>query len=365
MLNVFIKRFTESDEYEVEAGMMEDLVALNEMDEMDDSHQPQLHNKNNNMEKEQQQQQRQKHPFGEEIYFEAVAEHDEEGSMNESTFVPSSSSCSSPLPWAGNKNNNKLLGEFTTIPLGNSVHSTESSPPSSVTPLPPNIPPVREVMELVENGFVSSSPPTTRTEATVVEDMAGSTSQEGGPGDYNKEGQSPTHSQDGPHNSSRRPRNGLHDSSLYSMGATTAAAIALHNFPEGLVTFVAYMENPAVGIALAIGIAIHGIPEGLCVAMAVYQGTGSRWKGFAWGTFCCVSEPIGALLAWIILQNDIFSGDTYGIIFGVVAGMMVFICLDELLPMAFKFDPRGSIVTWSCLAGMFLVAASLMLFASI
>ena len=152
---------------------------------------------------------------------------------------------------------------------------------------------------------------------------------------------------------------------LVSMGAATAMAIAMHNFPEGLVTFVTYIENPAVGVALAIGIAIHNIPEGLCVAMAIYYGTGDRWKGFVWGTLCCFSsEPLGALFAWLILRNSVFSGDTYGILYGMVAGMMVFICLDELLPMAFKFDARGTIVTWTCLAGMSLVAISLMLFKS-
>ena len=67
------------------------------------------------------------------------------------------------------------------------------------------------------------------------------------------------------------------------MGAATATAIALHNFPEGLVTFVSYVEEPAVGVALAIGIAIHNIPEGLCVAMPIYYATSNRWKGFFLG----------------------------------------------------------------------------------
>merc|ERR1712232_691198 len=145
------------------------------------------------------------------------------------------------------------------------------------------------------------------------------------------------------------------------MGLVTAAAIALHNFPEGLVTFVAYVEDPAVGVALAIGIAIHNIPEGLCVAMPIYYATGSRWTAFWWGCFSGWSEPLGALTGWLILQSS-FSGQAYGILFGGVAGMMVYICLDELLPMAFRFHPQVTLVTWTCVAGMFLVALSLILF---
>lgn len=148
---------------------------------------------------------------------------------------------------------------------------------------------------------------------------------------------------------------------LYTMGAAVASAIALHNFPEGLATFVSYVSDPAVGIALAIGIAIHHIPEGLCVAMPIYYATGSRWKGFLWGSFSGMSEPFGALIGWLAVGHS-FSGQTNGILFGLVSGIMVYICLDELLPMAFKFNPGGSIVTWTCVFGMFLIAVSLILF---
>ena len=148
---------------------------------------------------------------------------------------------------------------------------------------------------------------------------------------------------------------------LYAMGATTAVAIALHNFPEGLVTFVAYLEDPAVGVSMAIAIAMHNIPEGLCVAMPIYYATSSRWKAFLWGCFSGFSEPLGALFGWLILQNSI-SGTTYGALFGFVSGMMIYISMDELLPMAFKFDPTGSIITWTSVAGMLLVALSVILF---
>lgn len=148
---------------------------------------------------------------------------------------------------------------------------------------------------------------------------------------------------------------------LYKTGIATAFAIALHNFPEGLVTFVSYVSEPAVGVALAVGIGIHNIPEGLCVAMPIYYATGSRWKGFFWGTLSGFSEPFGALVGWLIIGRS-FSGNAYGIMFGAVAGIMVYICLDELLPTAYKYNRKGSIVNWSSIFGMFLIAISLVMF---
>lgn len=77
------------------------------------------------------------------------------------------------------------------------------------------------------------------------------------------------------------------------MGLLTGLAIGLHNFPEGLATFVATLSNPSLGIALAIAIALHNIPEGVCVSMPVYYATGSKWKAFMWAFLSGVSEPIG------------------------------------------------------------------------
>lgn len=121
------------------------------------------------------------------------------------------------------------------------------------------------------------------------------------------------------------------------------------------------MADPAVGIALAVGIAIHNIPEGLCVSMPIYYSTGNRLKAFLWGILSGVSEPLGALVGWVILNNS-FSGTTNGILFGLVGGIMTFIAIDELLPMAVKYDTTGKIVSPCVFLGMFLIAASLMLF---
>jgi len=151
------------------------------------------------------------------------------------------------------------------------------------------------------------------------------------------------------------------DKPLMHLGVAMAVAIAIHNFPEGLVTFVSYVEDPAVGIVLAIGIAIHNIPEGLCVAMPIYYATGRRWYAFGWGILSGISEPIGALIGWAVFESS-FGGNTYGIMFGLVSGMMTVIAIDELLPTAHKYDPKNEVVTYTFLIGAFAIALSLMLF---
>lgn len=97
------------------------------------------------------------------------------------------------------------------------------------------------------------------------------------------------------------------------------------------------------------------------MALPVYYASGSAWKGFAWGTLSGLSEPIGGLLAWIVLQGSV-SGNTYGILFGLVGGIMVFISVDELLPAAYKHDSSGKLVSVSVFLGMLLMAVSLILF---
>lgn len=146
------------------------------------------------------------------------------------------------------------------------------------------------------------------------------------------------------------------------MGINTAIAIGLHNFPEGLATFVAALADPKVGAILAIAIGIHNIPEGLCVALPIYYATGNRWKAFCWALLSGASEPLAALLGWAILANS-FSDDMYAVLFGLVAGMMVIISTRELLPTAHRYDPDDTVVTYSFIAGMVIMAFSLVLFA--
>jgi zinc transporter ZupT len=148
---------------------------------------------------------------------------------------------------------------------------------------------------------------------------------------------------------------------LASMGLSTALAIAIHNFPEGLATFVAALQDPSVGVVLAVAIGIHNIPEGLCVALPIYYATGNRWKAFMWGCLSGLSEPVAALLGWAVLANAM-SQTVYAILFGLVAGMMVMISFKELIPTAHRYDPEDTVVTYSVVIGMAIMAISLVLF---
>lgn len=151
---------------------------------------------------------------------------------------------------------------------------------------------------------------------------------------------------------------------LKKMGLLTGLAIALHNFPEGLATFVATLGDASVGGAIAIAIALHNIPEGICVAMPIYYATGSRWKGFWWSFASGISEPIGGLMGYLVLYGDNMSSLAYGSLFGLVGGMMVYISIVELIPTALKYDPEDKYVSSCVLLGMGLMAASLLMFAA-
>eukprot|EP00457_Paulinella_chromatophora_P010902 gb/GEZN01011021.1/.p1 GENE.gb/GEZN01011021.1/~~gb/GEZN01011021.1/.p1 ORF type:complete len:383 (+),score=60.73 gb/GEZN01011021.1/:171-1151(+) len=148
---------------------------------------------------------------------------------------------------------------------------------------------------------------------------------------------------------------------LSRMGLNTAVAIAIHNFPEGLATFVATLADPVVGVSLAIAIALHNIPEGLCVSIPVYYATHNRKKAFLWGILSGATEPIGAIAGYLILMNTL-TPTAFAILFGLVAGMMVLICLKELLPTAHRYDPEDKVVTTCTVAGMLMMATSLVLF---
>lgn len=148
---------------------------------------------------------------------------------------------------------------------------------------------------------------------------------------------------------------------LLQMGLLTAIAIALHNFPEGLATFVAVLDNPSAGAVLAIAIAIHNIPEGLCVAIPVYYATGNRRKAFIWGALSGLSELFAAFFGWAVLSSS-YSEALFGVLFGLVSGMMVSISIRELLPTAHRHDPRDDLVTKSFVFGMIVMGFSLVLF---
>jgi len=154
--------------------------------------------------------------------------------------------------------------------------------------------------------------------------------------------------------------NDPHNFALKKMGVLTAIAIFIHNFPEGLVTYSATLADPAVGVAVCVAIALHNAPEGAVIALPIYYATGSKWKAFMWGSLSGMSEPIGALVGWAALSSG--ADLSFGIVFGLVAGMMTYISVKELIPMALRYDPKDTVATTSIIAGMAIMALSLILF---
>jgi len=147
---------------------------------------------------------------------------------------------------------------------------------------------------------------------------------------------------------------------LMKMGVMSAIAIAIHNFPEGLATFIAALQDPALGISIAIAIAIHNIPEGIAVSIPLFYATGNRKKAFTLSFLSGLAEPLGALIGYVLLMpflNDV----VFGLLFAFVAGIMVFISLDELLPTAEEFGEHH-LAIYGLVAGMAIMAMSLLLF---
>ena len=144
------------------------------------------------------------------------------------------------------------------------------------------------------------------------------------------------------------------------MGLFTALAIGIHNFPEGIATFIAALQEPSIAIPIAIAIALHNIPEGIAVSVPIYFATGSKKKAFKYSFLSGLSEPVGAIIGYLILKpflNDVLMG----IVFGMVSGIMVYISLDELLPSAREYGEHHLSI-YGLVAGMIVMAVSLLLF---
>ncbi|MDD3281534.1 MAG: zinc transporter ZupT [Bacteroidales bacterium] len=148
---------------------------------------------------------------------------------------------------------------------------------------------------------------------------------------------------------------------LMKMGILTAIAVTVHNFPEGIATFMAAIENPTLGIAIAIAIAIHNIPEGIAISVPVYHATGSKKKAFRISFLSGLAEPLGAILTYLFLRPFI-SPIVLGGVFAAVAGIMVFISFDELLPAAREYGEHH-ISIYGLIAGMAIMAISLIMLA--
>jgi len=164
---------------------------------------------------------------------------------------------------------------------------------------------------------------------------------------------------------------GAHDhrvdhAKLLRMGLFTALAIAIHNFPEGLATFLAALEDPSIGLAIAVAIALHNIPEGISVSVPIFYATGDRKKAFVYSSLSGLAEPVGAVIAYgtmrlfLVGESGVIPPQVMGLLFGGVAGIMVYISLDELLPTSRAYG-RGHDSLFGLLGGMAVMAVSLLL----
>lgn len=147
---------------------------------------------------------------------------------------------------------------------------------------------------------------------------------------------------------------------LKRAGLLTALAVGIHNFPEGIATFVSALRDPAMALPIVVAVAIHNIPEGIAVSAPIYYATGNRWKAFATSFLSGLAEPLGALLGYLVLM-PFMSDALYGILYAGVSGIMVFISFDELLPSAEKYG-KHHVAIAGVLAGMAVMAVSLLLF---
>lgn len=139
----------------------------------------------------------------------------------------------------------------------------------------------------------------------------------------------------------------------------TALAIGIHNFPEGIATFIASVSEPTMALPITVAIALHNIPEGIAVAVPIFYATGSRKKAFWYSLLSGLAEPIGGLVGYLVLMpflNDVL----FGVVFGAVAGIMIYISLDELLPSAEEYG-HHHLVIGGLVLGMAVMAVSMVL----
>jgi len=146
---------------------------------------------------------------------------------------------------------------------------------------------------------------------------------------------------------------------LKRTGVMAAIAIAVHNLPEGVIVFMAALHDPAMGIAIALAIILHNIPEGIATAAPIYYSTGSKAKAFMFSFCTGFVQPVGALIAWLLMRNIFDDMEAiFGFAFAAVAGIMVYVAIHQLLPAARKFGKHGMVMKW-LFAGMAVMAGSL------
>jgi ZIP family zinc transporter len=146
---------------------------------------------------------------------------------------------------------------------------------------------------------------------------------------------------------------------LYRMGLFTALVIGIHNFPEGIATFMGSLKDTQLGISIAIAVAVHNIPEGIAVSTPIYYATGNKKKAFFYSFTSGLAEPVGALFGYLLLR-PFLSELMFGLVFAFIGGIMVFISFDQLLPAAQKYGSHHRSL-YGLIAGMAVMALSLLI----
>lgn len=147
---------------------------------------------------------------------------------------------------------------------------------------------------------------------------------------------------------------------LMRTGIVTAVAITIHNFPEGLAIFISVLQDPRLAMSTAFGIALHNVPVGIAISAPIYYATGNKKKAFMFSLISGLSAPLGGIVGYLLLMP--FMNDTIvGILFGIVAGIMVFVSLNELLPAAREYEETRTSI-FGLIIGMILMAIILFLF---
>jgi len=147
---------------------------------------------------------------------------------------------------------------------------------------------------------------------------------------------------------------------LYKVGIISMIAIILHNIPEGIATYLSSEFNLKLGISLTIAIALHNIPEGISIAIPIYYGTKSRGKALIYTLFSALSEPLGALLAYLFLSK-IITNNIMGLLMALIAGIMIQISFYELIPTALKYKNKKETLKYIIIGTLFMITSHLLL----
>lgn len=153
-------------------------------------------------------------------------------------------------------------------------------------------------------------------------------------------------------------RNNIIDRRYLSTGLVVTLGLIIHNIPEGMAVFLSSFTNGRLGILLALAIAIHNIPEGIAVAAPIYQATQNKGKAIKYAFISGMAEPLGAIIA-LLLFKPYLNRDILSYVFALVAGVMVYISFDELLPACFR-DDYGHRAILGIVTGMMIVSFSLL-----